>query len=105
VRDGVRAERVGGDGLRRSKLTIALGVEVVLVAVYALKQLWNAWNGTPELQTNLAGWNALANESQMMPCVPDSPWRGVFCDARPNATAQSAAASNYTVWDLDIVGL
>jgi len=81
------------------------GCEVV-VAVYAMKQLWNTWNSTPEVQINLAGWNALANETQDgTPCVPNSPWRGVFCNARSNATAQAAAASNYTVWDLDIVGL
>nr|APU94842.1 leucine-rich repeat receptor-like protein kinase [Pohlia nutans] len=72
--------------------------------LYALQQLWNVWQNTPDVQTNLAGWNALDNDTQKKPCVPDSPWRGVFCNARLNATAQTNASA-LPVWDLDIVGL
>ncbi|KAG0584673.1 hypothetical protein KC19_3G227000 [Ceratodon purpureus] len=69
--------------------------------LYAMKQLWYAWNTTPEVQKNLAGWNPLVDES-MPPCDPESPWRGVFCNARSNPT-KSAGAD--TVWDLAIDSL
>jgi Leucine-rich repeat (LRR) protein len=73
------------------------------VSVYALKQLWNAWNATPDVQTNLAGWNALAEEPLKIPCVPDTPWRGVYCNAKSNSTLSSE--TNLTGWDIEITGL
>ena len=73
-----------------------------ILPVYALKELWNAWNSTPNIDNNLAGWNDLADAS-MPPCDPESPWRGVYCNARFNFS-QSADA-NTSVWDLAIVGL
>lgn len=70
--------------------------------VYALRQLWSAWNNTPDVENSLAGWNALVNDTSMTPCVPESPWRGVFCNAVSNSSQSTA---NYTVWDLEIVSL
>jgi len=71
--------------------------------VYALKELWSAWNGTPEVMSNLAGWNALVNESKNTPCAPESPWRGVYCNAKNNVV--DTAKLNTTVRDLIITGL
>ncbi|KAG0585093.1 hypothetical protein KC19_3G257600 [Ceratodon purpureus] len=66
--------------------------------LYAMEQLWGEWsNSTPDMQHNLAGWNGLINTYP--PCAQTSPWRGVFCNAKP----QSQYGRD--VWDFDIVGL
>ncbi|KAG0585092.1 hypothetical protein KC19_3G257500 [Ceratodon purpureus] len=70
--------------------------------LYAMKQLWNTWNSTPDLPNNLAGWNPLENGTDMTPCVPTNPWRGVYCNAVTNSSQSSI---NSTVWDLGIVSL
>lgn len=68
------------------------------LAVYALEQLCVEWsNSTPDMQHNLAGWNGLVDTYP--PCAQTSPWRGVFCNAKP----QSQYGRD--VWDFEIVGL
>jgi hypothetical protein len=47
-----------------------------LFAVAALRGILQAWNQTPEMSTNLAGWNS----SQLTPCFdPTANWKGITC--------------------------
>ncbi|KAG0553634.1 hypothetical protein KC19_12G026900 [Ceratodon purpureus] len=65
---------------------------------YALRMLWGDWNqSTPDVEENLAGWNGFVEVNP--PCASTSPWRGVFCNAKPT----SAYGTN--VWTFEIVGL
>jgi hypothetical protein len=47
-----------------------------LFAVDALQAILQAWNQTPDMSTNLAGWSS----SQPLPCFqPTANWKGVSC--------------------------
>ncbi len=50
-----------------------------LFAVDALQAILQAWNQTPDMSTNLAGWSS----SQLLPCYqPTANWKGVSCFRR-----------------------
>ncbi|CAK9250073.1 unnamed protein product [Sphagnum jensenii] len=73
----------------------------------ALQGILQAWNQTPDMSTNLAGWNSL----QLRPCF-NSPanWKGVTCYRVPNknnagnTTNCSAYISGLSLTDASIVG-
>lgn len=77
------------------------GIEnvLVVVAVYALRMFWFAWNqSTPDTETNLAGWKTFdyryyanygfVNDTD--PCYGQQ-WRGLVCARQKiNETASNA---------------
>jgi len=67
--------------------------------LYAMQQLWGAWNRSSENGVNdLVGWNSLNPPQNNYPCSPLSPWQGVFCHAKRRL-------QNGNNWDIWIVGL
>ncbi|KAH8944984.1 hypothetical protein BDL97_12G015700 [Sphagnum fallax] len=73
----------------------------------ALQGILQAWNQTPDMSTNLAGWNS----SQLTPCFNSSAnWKGVTCYRVPNTNNEgnttncSAYISGLSLTDASIVG-
>jgi hypothetical protein len=49
-----------------------------LFAVDALQAILQAWNQTPDMSTNLAGWSS--SQPLPLPCYqPTANWKGVSC--------------------------
>ncbi|CAK9258985.1 unnamed protein product [Sphagnum jensenii] len=73
----------------------------------ALQGILQAWNQTPDMSKNLAGWNS----SQLTPCF-NSPanWKGVTCYIIPNTNNEgnitncSASITGLSLTDASIVG-
>jgi hypothetical protein len=75
--------------------------------IAALQAILQAWNQTPDMSTNLAGWNS----SQPLPCFqPTANWKGVTCYRLPNTNNEgyttncSAYISGLSLTDASIVG-
>ncbi|KAH9544885.1 hypothetical protein CY35_12G019600 [Sphagnum magellanicum] len=69
----------------------------------ALQAILQAWNQTPDMSTNLAGWNS----SQPFPCFqPTASWKGVSCWRTPDRSDGNCTAyiSGLSLTDASIVG-
>jgi hypothetical protein len=68
-------------------------------ALDALQAILQAWNQTPDMSTNLAGWSS----SQLNPCYNPqftANWKGVSCPCyNPQSTANWKGVSCFTVQD------
>ncbi|KAH9544873.1 hypothetical protein CY35_12G018700 [Sphagnum magellanicum] len=69
----------------------------------ALQAILQAWNQTPDMSTNLAGWNS----SQPLPCFqPTGNWKGVLCFTVQDRSDGNCSAhiSGLSLTDASIVG-
>ena len=75
----------------------------------ALRDLWGAWNtSTPDLDTNLAGWNpeklVMESDTWAARYTPCATWRGVQCVININCTNAFNTTQEYYC-DIYITGL
>jgi hypothetical protein len=69
----------------------------------ALQGILQAWNQTPDMSTNLAGWNS----SQLTPCFySTADWKGVTCYRQKDRKDGNCTAyiSGLSLTDASIVG-
>ncbi|CAM6080074.1 unnamed protein product [Sphagnum tenellum] len=81
------------------------------VELLAVQGILRAWNQTPDMSTNLAGWKSSQtfgwNSSQLIPCFQSTPdWKGVSCYRFKDSNDGNCTAyiSGLSLPDASIVG-